>query len=118
MSSSSIVFGRALDINGGVFNNNKNNNKKNDASYKRSNKNNETLNNDNNRNNATPNNSSNKEFSKNQSNASNEDAGFGRFQTTVFSVLPRFVGKSESVRLFSYYVGRAVAKSMEGMLST
>ena len=41
--------------------------------------------------------------------------GFAQFQTTVFSVLPRFVGKSESVRLFSYYVGRAVAKSMEGM---
>ena len=38
------------------------------------------------------------------------------FQTSVFSVLPRFVGKSECVRLFSYYVGRAVAKSMDGSM--
>jgi len=44
----------------------------------------------------------------------NSDGEHAKFQTTVFSVLKRFVPKSEVVRLFSYYVGRAIAKSMEG----
>lgn len=43
-----------------------------------------------------------------------EDIGYAHFQTTLFSVIKRFVPKSESFRIFSYYIGRAIAKSMEG----
>ena len=46
------------------------------------------------------------------------EGGFAKFQTTVFSVLKRFVGKSESFRIFTYYVGRAIAKSMEGKITS
>ena len=62
----------------------------------------------------TSNNTSNQFVFGRSVSSSKDGEGFSRFQTTVFSLLKHFVTKSESVRLFSYYVGRAIAKGMEG----
>ena len=39
---------------------------------------------------------------------------FTRFQLSLFSVLPTFSPKSESFRMFSYYVGRPITNAFEG----
>lgn len=39
---------------------------------------------------------------------------FTRFQISLFTVLRRFCSKSESFRMFSYYVGRPITNAFEG----
>ena len=42
------------------------------------------------------------------------EAGYAKFQMTLFTVLKKFASRSESFRLLAYYVGRAITSSIEG----
>lgn len=47
---------------------------------------------------------------------SNENNTYAKFQMTLFTVLKTYTSRSESFRLFAYYVGRAITNAFEGIM--